>query len=409
MAFTSRPSLDCRGDFPSLARTQSGHPLVYFDGPGGTQVPRQVIGAISEAYGHHNANRGGRFATSADVDAALRRARAVLGAFLGAEDASCISLGANMTTLNYSLSHALERRWAPGDEVVVTQLDHEANRAPWTRLRSAGVVVREVRLNPDGRLDAADLRASIGPRTRLVAIGYSSNALGTVNDVELARELTDAVGALLLVDAVHYAPHFVLDVSTLRPDFLVCSAYKFYGPHVGILYTRPGLLETLPTDVLPVQDPAPPFAIETGTLNHPAIEGAAAAVEYIASRGAGTTLRERIVDAMDVISAHEHELGGYFYDAVRRIPGVTVWGPDFSQRRRAPTVSITLAAATAAEAAGRLGEAGICVWDGDFYAARAVEVLGLAARGGLLRTGFSMYNGTAEIDRMLEVLRRISS
>jgi cysteine desulfurase family protein (TIGR01976 family) len=409
MGFTALQSRDCRADFPALARTHRGLPLVYFDGPGGTQVPQPVIRAVGAAYADHNANRGGHFATSGDVDAAMWRARGIIGDFLGAEDASCISLGANMTSLAYALSHALERGLRAGDEVVVTELDHEANRAPWTRLRAAGIVVREIRLNPDGRLDEADMRAAIGARTRLVAIGYTSNALGTMNDVELARALSRAVGAYLLVDAVHFAPHFPLDVQTLRPDFLVCSAYKFYGPHVGILYTRPGLLETLPTDVLPVQDPLPPYRMETGTLNHPAVEGAAAAIEYIASWGKGATLRERIRDAMTGIGAYEHELGRYFHEAVGRIQGVTVWGPDFSQRRRAPTVSITLAGVTAAQAARRLGEEGICVWDGNFYAARAVEVLGLASRGGLLRTGFSMYSQRSEIDRLLEAIRRICS
>jgi cysteine desulfurase family protein (TIGR01976 family) len=408
MSFTRDDSERCRADFPALARTRAGSPLVYFDGPGGTQVPQQVIRVVSEAYGHHNANRGGYFATSADVDAAMSRARQTIADFLGAESAACISLGANMTTLNYSLSHALERLWQPGDEIVITQLDHEANRAPWMRLGRAGITVREIRLNADGRLDEADMRAKIGARTKLVAIGYSSNALGTINDVELARRLTQQIGAYLLVDAVHYAPHFALDVTALQPDFLLCSAYKFYGPHVGILYTRPGLLETLPTDVLPVQEQRPPYLIETGTLNHPSLEGAGAAVEYIASWGEGLTRRARVVDAMRSIGAYEHGLGCYYHDEVKRIPGVTVWGTDFSTSRRAPTVSITLDGVVPADAARKLGAEGISVWDGHFYAARAVETLGLAPNG-LLRTGFSMYSQKHEIDRLLEALRRISS
>lgn len=408
MSFSAADSQRCRADFPALERTAAGRPLVYFDGPGGSQVPRPVMQAIDAAYGHHNANRGGRFPTSADGDAAMSRTRAAFADFLGAESPACISFGANMTTLSYSLSHALERLLEAGDEVVVTQLDHEANRAPWTRLARAGIVIREVRLNGDGRLDEQDLRAQIGARTRLVAIGYSSNALGTINEVELARRLSREVGAWLVVDAVHYAPHFALDVGALQPDFLICSAYKFYGPHVGILYSRPGLLDTLPTDALPVQDPAAPYRIETGTLNLPALEGAAAAVDYLASWGEGATRRERIAAAMQSIGAYEHALGRYYHDEVRRIPGVTVWGTDFASPRRAPTVSITIDGVTAAQAASRLGEAGICVWDGHFYAARAIEVLGLAPHG-LLRTGFSMYNQRTEIDRLLEGLRRISS
>ena len=216
MAFTAADSARCRADFPALSRTHAGQPLAYLDGPAGTQVPQHVIDTIANAYSRYNANTHGQFPTSNDVDAAMERTRAVLADFLGVAGGSCISLGANMTTLNYSLSHAVERLLRPGDEVVVTELDHEANRAPWMRLAEAGFVVREIKLNADGRLDEADMRAKIGPRTRLVAIGYSSNALGTVNDVELARELTRKVGAWLSVDAVHYAPHFVMDVAALE-------------------------------------------------------------------------------------------------------------------------------------------------------------------------------------------------
>jgi cysteine desulfurase family protein (TIGR01976 family) len=408
MAFTAADSSRCRTDFPALSRTHAGQPLAYLDGPAGTQVPRHVIDTIANAYSRYNANTHGQFPTSNDVDAAMERTRVVLADFLGAASGSCISLGANMTTLNYALSHAVERTLKPGDEVVVTELDHEANRAPWMRLTSAGIVVREIRLNADGRLDEADMRAKIGRRTRLVAIGYSSNALGTVNDIELARELTRSVGAWLSVDAVHYAPHFVMDVAALDPDFFLCSAYKFYGPHVGILYTRPSLLETLPTDRLPAQEPVAPYRIETGTLNHPAMEGAAAAVEYIASFGTGATLRERIVDAVSSIGAYEHGLAAHYYREVSRIPGVTAWGTDFSTRRRAPTVSITIEGQTPFEVATALGQEGICVWDGDFYAVKPIEVLGLTARGGVLRTGMSMYTQESDVERLLAALARLA-
>lgn len=408
MTFTAADSARCRADFPALSRTLNERPLAYLDGPAGTQVPRHVIDTIANAYARHNANTHGQFPTSNDVDAAMLRTRDTLADFLGAPDGQTISLGANMTTLNYALSHAVERTLKPGDEVVVTELDHEANRAPWMRLGAAGFTVREIRLNPDGRLDEADMRAKIGPRTRLVAIGYSSNALGTVNDVELARELTRKVGAWLSVDAVHYAPHFPLDVTALDADFLLCSAYKFYGPHVGILYSRPGLLETLPTDRLPAQEPQAPYRIETGTLNHPAMEGAAAAVEYLASFGSGSSLRARIVAAMTAISAYEHELAAYYYDEVSRIPGVTVWGVNFATRRRAPTVSITMDGHTPLAVAAELGQQGICVWDGDFYAVKPIEVLGLTARGGVLRTGMSMYTQRADVDRLLDALRVIA-
>jgi selenocysteine lyase/cysteine desulfurase len=280
-------------------------------------------------------------------------------------------------------------------------LDHEANRGPWLRLQERGVVIREVRLLESGQLDTADMASKISARTKVFAVGASSNALGTVNDLALARRLTHAVGALLVVDAVHFAPHFPVDVRALDADFLLCSGYKFYGPHVGVLYSKPGALDRLPTDRLSVQDSAAPYRIETGTLNHAAIDGMRAAVDYLAGWGAGATLRERIVDAMTSISGYEHRLATVYYDQVRRLRGVRVWGPDFAARARAPTVSITLEKHTAAEAAAALGTQGICVWDGNFYAARAVEVLGLAERGGLLRAGISMYTTQDDIRRLL--------
>jgi selenocysteine lyase/cysteine desulfurase len=252
------------------------------------------------------------------------------------------------------------------------------------------------------------MAGKITPRTKLFAIGASSNALGTVNDLKLARRLTRDVGALLVIDAVHYAPHFPVDVVDLGCDFLLCSAYKFYGPHVGVLYSKPGALNSLPTNRLVVQDPNAPYRIETGTLNHPAIDGARAAVEYLAGWGDGATLRERIVDAMTGISAYEHDLAKFYHDAVRRIPGVRVHGPDFSGRARAPTVSITHEKFTAEQMAKALGREGICVWDGNFYAERAVEVLGLAARGGLLRTGVSLYSSPEDLERLLAGLKRLT-
>jgi cysteine desulfurase family protein (TIGR01976 family) len=314
-----------------------------------------------------------------------------------------------MTSLCFSLSTAIGRTLGVGDEVLITQLDHEGNRGPWLKLEERGVLVKEVRLMQSGELDPADMAAKITPRTKLFAIGASSNALGTVNDLALARRLTQEVGALMVVDAVHYAPHFPIDVRALGADFLLCSGYKFYGPHVGVLYSRPGALDRLPTDRLSVQDPAAPYRIETGTLNHAAIHGLHAAVEYIAGWGTGASLRERIVDAMTQISVYEHELARHYHDAVRRIPGARVWGPDFAAgRARAPTVSITLEQTGAAQAAAALGRLGLCVWDGNFYAARPVELLGLAGRGGLLRTGVSMYNTREELDRLLAALATLS-
>jgi cysteine desulfurase family protein (TIGR01976 family) len=381
--------------------------LAYLDGPGGSQVPKIVIDTLGDFYATCNVNTHGNFWPSQEVDRRMERAREVLAAFLGAEHAACISFGQNMTTLNYALSAAIGHTLKKGDEVLITQLDHEANRGPWLRLQELGVIVQEVHLLPSGQLDLADMQAKITPKTKVFALGASSNAIGTVNDISTARRLTNQVGALLVVDAVHYAPHFPLDVKSLGVDFLLCSGYKFYGPHIGVLYSRPGALDRLPTDRLSVQDPAAPYRIETGTLNHAAIDALRAAVEYLASWGAGASLRERIVDAMAGISAYEHGLAKFYHDAVRELRGVQVWGPDFSARARAPTVSITLANTSAAEAAAALGRQGVCVWDGHFYAARAVQVLGLSERGGLLRTGVSMYSSRADLDRLLSGLAKL--
>ncbi|HEY3852680.1 MAG TPA: cysteine desulfurase-like protein [Steroidobacteraceae bacterium] len=418
MTYTAEHALRSRKDFPALGRTLGSVELAYLDGPGGSQVPAAVVEAIADVYATCNVNTHGNFPPSQEVDRRMQAARETVALFLGAASADCISFGQNMTTLNYSLSHAIGRTLkggadngdgdGDGDEVLITELDHEANRGPWLALQERGIRIQEVRLLKNGLLDYDDMAAKITPRTKLFALGASSNALGTVNDIALARRLTHEVGALLLIDAVHYAPHFPLDVTALDVDFLLCSAYKFYGPHVGVLYSKPGALDRLPTDRLRVQDPASPYRIETGTLNHAAIHGVRAAIDYLAGWGTGSTLRERIVDAMTGISAYEHRLAGMYYEGVRRIRGVHVWGADFATRARAPTVSITLDNHTAAEAAAALGEQGLCVWDGNFYAARAVEVLGLEERGGLLRTGISMYTTESDVRRLLAAIERLS-
>jgi cysteine desulfurase family protein (TIGR01976 family) len=376
--------------------------LAYFDGPGGTQVPQSVMDAITDYYCRCNANTHGEFITAKESDQMLQATREKVAAFLGAPSWKEISFGANMTSLAFSLSRALARILKPGDEVVITQLDHEANRGPWLNLAEAGAVVKEVLLRPDGTLDPEDMARQIGPRTRLVAIGYSSNALGTVNDLALARRLSKAVGAWLLVDAVHAAPHFPLDVVALDTDFLLCSAYKWYGPHVGVLYARPGLLEQLPTDRLRTQEPVAPYRIETGTLNHAAIAGVGAAVEFLAGFSEGATLRERLVRTMTALDARERALAASYYEQARAIPGVTVWGQDFRAAQRAPTVSITVQGVDSNRVARKLAERGLLVWDGDFYAARAIEVLGLQGQGGVVRAGMSMYSTEEEVQRLVD-------
>jgi len=407
MAFTAADCERARRDFPALGRVVDGHALAFLDGPAGTQVPETVIDAIAGCYRTSNANTHGEFPTSRDSDRLLHETREAVAAFLGAPSWRQVSFGQNMTTLNYALSHALVKTMAPGDEIVITQLDHEANRGPWLALQDRGITVREVAMRPDGTLDPDDFARQVTARTRLVAVVMASNALGTVTDVALARRLARQAGAWLLLDAVHYAAHLPLDVQELDADFLLCSAYKFYGPHVGILYSRPGLLEQLPAERLRTQDEEAPWRFETGTLNHAALVGVKATVEYLAAWGEGETLRQRLVSAMNGIAAYEHELGAYYYNEVRCIPGVTAWGPDFSATR-APTVSITVDGIHPAEAARRLGDQGLQVWDGHFFALRPVEALGLAEKGGLIRTGIVMYNTREEVDRLLEAVAEIA-
>ncbi len=408
MPFTADDCQRARLQFPALARSQGELPLAFLDGPAGSQVPASVIEAITGYYREANANTHGQFATSHRSDELLHAVREKAACFLGAESWRTISFGANMTTLTFALAQAVARACSPGDEIVITQLDHEANRGPWLGLAERGLVIREVALLPDGTLDAQSLAAQIGPRTRLVAMGLASNALGTVNDVALARELSRAVGAWLLLDAVHYAPHFAVDVAALDPDFLLCSAYKFYGPHIGLLYTRPGLLDALATDRLRTQNPEGPFRIETGTLNHAALAGVGAAIDFLASWGRGDELRDRLVDALTGIGEWEGALARRYWTEVRAIPGVTAHGPGFDRGQRAPTVSITVDGLSAEVVARQLAERAIQVWDGDFYAVRAVEVLGLAGAGGLLRTGFLLYNSPEELDRLLAGLAEIA-
>lgn len=389
-------------------RKQNGKLLVYFDGPAGSQVPRFVIDAIGSYYKHSNANSGGTFLTSVETDKLMEAARTTVAEFLGASESRTISFGANMTTLNYSLSKAIGRTLRKGDEIVITQLDHEANRGPWLALQDQGIIVTEVLLQRDGTLDYIDFEKKIGKKTRLVAMGLASNALGTVNDVAGVREWTRKMGAWLLVDAVHYAPHFLIDVASLDVDFLLCSAYKFYGPHLGILYTRPGLLEQLPTDRLRTQYQVAPLRIETGTLNFEAIAGVKAAIEYIASIGQGKTLRSKLSTAFDIIHEHEFSLAREIHNGLKKIRGVTIYGPSFDSALRTPTVSFTVDGLTAEEVCKELADKGICAWDGHFYAIRAIEVLGLLGKGGVTRVGTLLYNTQGEVRRFLKEIQRIA-
>jgi cysteine desulfurase family protein (TIGR01976 family) len=391
-----------REDFPSLSL-----PLAYFDGPGGTQVPRQVIHAISRYYERSNANTHGAFATSVETDETIAAARAAAADLLGAASPASISFGQNMTTLNFALARAIAREIREGDEVVITQLDHEANRGPWKTLAERGAILREIPLREDGTLEMSALDSLVGERTRLVAIGWASNALGTVNDVARAVKAARAVGARSVIDAVHYAPHFSIDAAALDPDFLLCSAYKFYGPHVGILYARPGALDALETDRLITQDQEAPYRIETGTLNHAALAGVTAAVDYLASFGEGAGRRARLISAFERLSAHERALAQRYWRALDGAPRIRRWGPDFTDARRAPTVSITVEGVDARAVTESLAAKGIAAWDGDFYARRAVEIFGLADKGGLVRSGMAMYTTDEEVDRLTRAIAEI--
>ncbi|MFN8340594.1 MAG: cysteine desulfurase-like protein [Cyclobacteriaceae bacterium] len=398
-----------RTQFPSLKRQTNGHPFTYLDGPGGTQVPQSVIDAIVHYYQHSNANSHGEFITTHETDQVINDMRAAMATLLGAEGPHTISLGHNMTTLNFALARGVARVLKPGDEVLITQLDHEGNRGPWLMLRDFGIIVKEIKLLPDGVLDYEDFAAKINDRTRLVAMGISSNFIGTINNIKLARELTYRCGAWLSLDAVHYAPHFLIDVQQMGCDFLLCSAYKFYGPHIGILYSRPGMLDRLMTDRLRTAVQHAPECIETGTPNHAALAGVTAAVNFLGSLGEGSTLREKLTSAYSQISAHEHALGTRLYNGLKSLKGVRVIGQDFSKRHRAPTISVTVDGITANTVCKALGNKNIFAWDGNFYAQRAAEVLGLHESGGVTRFGLSAYNTEEEVDRALAAVAALKA
>ncbi len=397
-----------RQQFPALQRLHKDKPLIFLDGPAGTQVPQMVIDAISDYYKTSNANSHGQFVTTHETDEILENTRKNLAVFLGAEGEYTISFGQNMTTLNFSLSRAIGKVLQPGDEILITQLDHESNRGPWLALRERGIIVREVRLLESGILDYEDFESKINERTRLVAMGYASNILGTVNDVHLIRQLTHQVGAWLLLDAVHYAPHLPMDVQAIGCDFLLCSAYKYYGPHVGVLYSKPGLLDRLPTDRLRTAYQHAPFSIETGTLNHAAIAGVNAAVKFIASLGKGKSLHDKLQSAMLNISKHEHTLVKKLYDKLEEISGIRIYGPTMDMTVRAPTLAITVEGRRPDDVCRFLAAHNICAWDGHFYAIRTTEVLGLLEKGGVTRLGISLYTTEQEVDYTVEILSELA-
>ena len=412
------PALDLtyvRSQFPSLAQTVNGHPAAFLDGPGGTQVPRRVSDAISAYLNHDNANTGGAYATSRHTDAMIARARAAMADFLhcGADE---VVFGPNMTTLTFAISRAIGRKLNPGDEILVTRLDHDANVSPWLAMaEERGVTVRWAEIHDENcTLDIHDLASKINEKTKLVAVGYASNAVGTINPVRVITRLAHAAGALSYIDAVHYGPHGLIDVAMLDCDFLACSTYKFFGPHMGVLFgKREHLSRFRPYKVRPNTD-AIPNCWEWGTLNHECIAGIEACVEYIADLGRRahpelTTRRAAIEGAYSAIHEHERVLLERTIRGLKTVPRLKIYGITDPARfnDRCSTFAVRIEGQTPLELATKLGERGIFTWDGNYYALNLTEHLGVERSGGFLRIGLVHYNTVEEVDRLLAALREI--
>lgn len=395
-----------RAQFPAL---RSG--AVFFDNPGGTQVAQPVIDRMNDMLIHRNANHGGAFRTSRLSDEILDEAHAAMADLLNCDPAEVV-FGANMTTLTLHMARSLAHRLEPGDEVIVTRLDHDANVAPWLLMaRDRGAVVRWVDVDvEDGTLRLDDFQRHLNPRTKLVAVGYASNALGTVNDVATITRWAHAVGAWVYVDAVQYAPHGLIDVRALDCDFLACSAYKFFGPHVGVLFGKRAWLQDLPAyKVRPATNDLP-GKWETGTQNHEGIGGVLGAVDYLASLGQGATRRAQLASAWAALLAYEQELGAYLLAQLQTIPGLHIYGLIDPARlaERVPTVSFTLAGQSPRQVAEHLAQHDIYVWDGNYYALEVAERLGVQASGGMVRVGLAHYNTHAEVDRLMAALHTLA-
>jgi cysteine desulfurase family protein (TIGR01976 family) len=403
-----------RGQFPALAQEVNGRPVIFLDGPGGTQVPRRVIDVVGNYLARSNANTHGGFATSRRTDETIAAARGAVADLLGCDPGEVV-FGPNMTTLTFAFSRALGRELKPGDELVVTRLDHDANVAPWRALEERGAVVRVVDIQEkDCTLDMADLTRQLTPRTKLVAVAYASNAVGTINDVAAIVRRAHAVGALVFVDAVHYAPHGPIDVCALDCDFLVCSPYKFFGPHMGALFGKQAHLTKLrPYKVRPATD-ACPERWETGTQNHEGLAGVAAAIEYLAELGrrvapSAVSRRAALLAAMEAIRLYERRLMERLASGLLKIPGLTFYGISDPARfdQRTPTVALRLAGSSPQEVASSLAERGMFTWAGNYYAINLTERLGVESSGGMLRLGLVHYNTAEEVDRTLTALSEL--
>jgi len=408
-----------REQFPSLNR-----PVVFFDNPGGTQIARKSLERIVAYLTLHNANHDGVFTTSRESDAILDEAHAAMADFLNAKRAEEIIFGNNMTTLTLHISRSISRSWKAGDEIVVTRLDHDANITPWVlAAQDRGVSVRHVDFHPeDGTLNLDEMRDALQGKPRLVAVGYASNALGTINPVKKVIEMAHAAGALTYVDAVQYAAHGPIDVQDLGCDFLVCSSYKFFGPHAGILYGRYELLEELMAYKVRPASNSLPYKFETGTQNHEGIAGVLGAVEYLEWLGANfgeqqheqyakhfQGRRLRLKQAMSAIRAYEYEISRAMLEVLEETPGLTLYGLRDERRleQRVPTFSFTLKGWHPRQLSDRLGQERIFTWDGNYYALAVTERLGLEDKGGMLRVGPVHYNTLEEVTRLGQVLGKI--
>ena len=397
-----------RADFPALERRENGHPVAYFDGPGGTQVPRSVANAITDYLFHHNANTHWAYPTSAETDAMLEDARVAFADMFNSAPGD-VSFGNNTTTIAFHLARGLARSWKKGDEIIVTELDHHANIAPWREVaRERGLIVRSIPLDPKTfRHHFGAIAKAINKRTKLVAVGAASNALGTITDVRDVCALARDVGALSFIDAVHYAPHTLLDVQAIGCDFLACSPYKFYGPHTGVLYGRRALVDAVD---IPKLEPAPaaaPDRLETGTQNHEGIVGAGAAVDYIASIGGEEgTRRERLARAFVALHERGDALLTRMWEGLSSIRGVTMYGPP-PGTPRTPTVAFTLAGHTTEQVARALVPHGIYASNGDFYAQTVAQVLG-RGEDGFVRAGAACYTTEEEVDRLVAGVRSLT-
>jgi cysteine desulfurase family protein (TIGR01976 family) len=397
-----------REQFPALGRKYNGRGVVYFDGPGGSQVARQSIDAISGYMGRGGANLHGVFPTSTETEEILADTRQAAADFLGAAPDE-IAFGANMTTLTFAISRALAKEWDEDTEIVVTELDHRANVDPWlVAAAQQGAKVRWVRVDPETlTLDGEDLEQNINEKTRLVAIGLASNAVGTINDVAAVAEKAHSTGALVAVDAVHAAPHIPVDRDAIGADIITCSAYKFFGPHVGVTAIRRNLFERM--DVYRL-DPAPdyiPDKLETGTQNHEGIAGVKGALDFIASLGEGTSQREKLANAMRTIEEYEAELAAMFRAGLRDLPRVELYAAPFGVRKT-PTVAFRAQGHTTEEICARMLEHGFFIAAGDFYASTLAEKLGIGDSGGFVRAGLAPYNTEDEVERFVEALEGIA-